>query len=91
MDNENALWAERAMYHTVAMSVANSISDLPCEAQTDIEPLTQPEKESEEVRQYEIQRTDYWEKFYGKSVKTLPAPITPQQQQAVVDLIRAFG
>lgn len=37
MDNENALWAERAMYDTVAMSVANGISDLPCEAKADIE------------------------------------------------------
>ena len=49
-----------------------------------VEPLTQPEKESEEVRQYEIERTTYWEKFYDKNEKTLPVPITAQQKQQLV-------
>src|SRR6267378_1675120 len=54
------------------------------ETQPGIEPLTQVEKESDEVRQYEIERTAHWEKFYDKYAKTLPAPITPQQKQQLV-------
>ena len=76
--------AQSVVQQPAQTAVAVAEIPLVTEAQTDIEPLTQPEKESEEVRQYEIQRTDYWEKFYGKSVKTLPAPITPQQQQQFV-------
>ena len=54
------------------------------ETPADIEPLTQPEKESEEFRQYEIARTAYWQDFYDKNEKTLPVPITAQQKQQLV-------
>jgi hypothetical protein len=46
--------------------------------------LTEVEKEPEEVRQYEIQRTTYWEKFYERNTKTFPTPLTPQLKQKLV-------
>src|SRR6266513_978 len=55
------------------------------EATPDIPLLTEVEKEPEEVRQYEMERDVYWERFYKKHEKTLPPALqTPQMIQILV-------
>src|SRR5262245_46378684 len=49
-----------------------------------IEPLTHVEKESDEERQYEISRLEYWGRYWNKHAKNLPFPISELQKQQYV-------
>src|SRR6266436_2928807 len=55
----------------------------------EIPPLTEVETESDELRRYEIERTEHWENYYRKHGKGFPIPIVARQdiQRVVWDRV----
>src|SRR6266571_1936257 len=51
---------------------------------SDIPSLIQTEKEPDEVRQYEIQRTEYWEKYWEKRKIHLPSVPNSQELKKLI-------
>jgi hypothetical protein len=47
-------------------------------------PLTAVEKEPDELRRYEIERTEYWERHWNKRKHSLPFPASPQSIQQFI-------